>query len=113
MSARNLIRRFRGLGLAMLFALALVAPPGAQAEGRKVKTRVVPDYPELAKRMSVSGTVKVSCTVSPSGSVTNVKVIGGHPLLITAAVDAAKRTKFEPAPDTTTEEIDFKFGGSE
>lgn len=113
MSARNLIRRFRGLGLALIFAVALIAPPGAHAEGRKVKTKVTPEYPELAKRMSVSGTVKVSCTVAPSGSVTSVKVIGGHPLLVTAAVDAAKRTKFEAGPDTTTEEIDFKFGGSE
>jgi protein TonB len=99
--------------MAVVCALALLIPPGAHASDRKIKAKAQPDYPELAKRMSVTGTVKLSVTVAPSGSVTNVKVIGGHPLLINAAVDAAKRFKFEPSPDTTTEEIDFKFGGSE
>ena len=75
-----------------------------------VKSKVSPTYPELAKKMSVSGAVKVEITVAPNGSVKNVKVIGGHPLLVDAATDAVKRWKYEASPEETTEgPIVFNF----
>jgi TonB family protein len=59
--------------------------------------------------MNIVGTVKVEVVVTPSGSVKDARVIGGHPVLATAAMDAAKKWRFEAAPVETTGIIDFKF----
>jgi hypothetical protein len=47
--------------------------------------------------------------VLPNGAVKSAKAIGGHPLLIDAAVNAAKNFKFETAAAETKEEIPFNF----
>lgn len=94
--------------LVLLALLGLIAP--ASAADRKVKSKVAPQYPELAKKMAVSGAVKLEVTVAPNGTVKSVKVIGGHPLLVDAATDAVKRWKYESGPDETTEgPIVFNF----
>ena len=76
---------------------------------RKVKSRSNPVYPEIARRMSISGTVKVEVVVSPNGSVKSSKIVGGHPVLATAALDAVKKWKFEPASEETTGVVELKF----
>jgi TonB family protein len=76
---------------------------------RKVKSKVAPTYPELARRMSISGVVKVQVVVAPNGSVKTTKVVGGHPLLVNAATDAVKKWRFEPASEETTGIVEFKF----
>ena len=98
------------IGSLMVLALgvSLIFPPLAAAE-RKVKQKVNPAYPELARKMAVSGSVKVQLTVAPNGSVKSWKVIGGHPLLVDAAVDAVKRWKYEAAADESVELVEFKF----
>jgi TonB family protein len=86
------------------------APAFAQEElSRKVKSKVAPAYPDIARRMSISGVVKVSVVVTPSGTVRSTKVLGGHPLLVTAAMDALKKWKFEPASEESTGVVEFKF----
>jgi len=82
-----------------------------EATKRKVRTRIVPDYPSLAKRMNVSGKVKIEATVAADGHVTTTKVIGGSPLLVSSALDALKRWRFEAAPKETTEIVEFEFNG--
>ena len=85
-------------------------PAFAQEElTRKVKSKVPPTYPEIARRMSISGTVKVSVVVTPAGLVRSTKVLGGHPLLVTAAMDALKKWKFEPANEESSGVVEFKF----
>jgi TonB family protein len=76
---------------------------------RRAKSRVQPSYPELARKMNISGTVKVEVTVSPNGSVKEARIVGGHPVLANAALDAAKKWRFEPAAAESTGIIDFKF----
>lgn len=98
--------------LVLLACLSLLAP--ASASDRKVKSKVAPTYPELAKKMQVSGAVRLEVTVAPNGTVKNVKVIGGHPLLVDAATDAVKRWRYEAGPDETTEgPIVFNFSPNE
>jgi protein TonB len=83
----------------------------AQTEdiARRVKSKVAPTYPELARKMSLAGTAKIEVVVSPSGAVKDARVVGGHPVLANAALDAAKKWRFEPAPVESTGVIDFKF----
>jgi TonB family protein len=92
---------------------ALSSPTQAQEETtRKVKSRVDPVYPELARRMHISGTVKLQVVISKDGNVKSTKVIGGPPLLIDASVDAVKRWKFEDAKDETTQPVEFKYNNN-
>ena len=76
---------------------------------RKVRTRVVPEYPPLAKQMNVTGKVKIETTVAADGHVLATKVVGGSPLLVNAALDALKKWRFEPGPKDTTEVVEFTF----
>jgi TonB family protein len=76
---------------------------------RKVRSRVEPAYPDLAKKMSISGIVRMQVVVGANGNVRDAKVVGGHPLLINAAEDAVKKWKFEPASADSKEIIEFKF----
>jgi TonB family protein len=103
----------RALSLALLVALA-GASGSAQVsttdEGkRKVKTRVAPQYPELARRMNVGGKVKIEVIVAPDGHVKSTRAIGGHPLLVQACQDAVKEWKFSTAPEDSTQVIEFEF----
>jgi TonB family protein len=76
---------------------------------RKIKTKTSPVYPELARRMNVSGKVKIEVIITPDGHVRSTRVIGGHPLLVQTCQDAVKEWKFLPAPEETTQIIEFDF----
>ena len=80
---------------------------------RKVKTRVSPVYPELARRMNVSGKVKIEVIITPDGHVRSTRVVGGHPLLVQSCQDAVKEWKFLPAAEETTQIIEFDFRNGE
>ena len=84
----------------------------------KVIDRVVPVYPELAKRIRLSGDVSIEVIISPEGRVESVRVVSGHHMLIAAAMDAGKRWRFEPTilngiPVRVTGVITFVFKLSE
>jgi TonB family protein len=76
---------------------------------RRAKIKVQPVYPELARKMNLVGTVKIEVVVAPNGSVKDARVVGGHPVLAGAALDAAKKWRFEPASAESSGVIDFKF----
>jgi TonB family protein len=59
--------------------------------------------------MNISGTVKIEVVVSPNGTVKDARVVGGHPVLASAALEAAKKWRFEPASVESSGVIDFKF----
>jgi len=80
---------------------------------RKVKTKVAPIYPELARRMNVAGKVKIEVVVSPDGHVKTTRVVGGHPLLVQTCQDAVKEWRFAPAPEETTQIVEFEFRAAE
>jgi protein TonB len=57
---------------------------------------VMPAYPEIAKNARVQGVVILECIISPRGTVTDVKVLRGVPLLDQAAVDAVRQWAYTP-----------------
>lgn len=103
------------LGLATLFAAAnpLPVPPQEEVKtdelARKAKVKVSPVYPDVARRMSIVGTVKLAVVVGPNGAVKSAKPVGGHPLLVNAAMDAMKQWKFETGPADSSGVVEFKF----
>ena len=104
----------------VLLSVAVVSSVGSIAsaqstsdEGkRKVKTKVLPVYPELAKRMNVAGKVKIEVIITPEGKVKSTRALGGHPLLVQACLDALKEWKFAAAPEETTQLVEFEFNGN-
>ena len=76
---------------------------------RKVKTRVLPTIPELARRMNITGKVKIEVVIASDGRVKSSRALGGHPVLVQACQDAVKEWKFEPAPEETTQVVEFDF----
>jgi len=89
------------------------AQSGSTEEGkRKVKTRVAPAYPELAKRMNVTGRAKIEVIITPDGRVKSTRAVGGHPLLVQACLDAVKEWKFVAAPEETTQVVECEFSGN-
>ncbi|MGA9072286.1 MAG: energy transducer TonB [Terracidiphilus sp.] len=98
----------RRLILAGALALAFTFP--CVAEDRAIDQRVPPEYPELAKRMRITGVVKMSVTVDASGKVTEVKTISGNRVLAVAAEEAVRKWKFEPGDGVATLEVSMTFG---
>jgi TonB family protein len=95
-----------------LLLLVMVGSTKARGQdeiGRKVKSKVAPAYPDLARRMNIVGVVKVMVTVAPNGAVKDAKVIGGHPVLANAALDAVKKWRFEVGPQDATGIVEFRF----
>jgi TonB family protein len=88
--------------------VALAAPVGAAGE-RAVKSRVAPIYPELAKRMKITGVVVIVATVDPDGKVTDVKTISGNHALSIAAEDAVRKWRFVPADAISTVNVELNF----
>jgi TonB family protein len=111
---QNSLKKFRKIAVGLaVFALAIsVALPLRAADDhsdRAIKQRVSPTYPELAKRMRVSGVVRVSATVAPDGSVSATKTVSGNHMLSGAAEDAVHKWKFVTGPAESTVEVDINF----
>ncbi len=100
------------IALLMLASTTFSQTSGTDEGKRKVKSKTAPLYPELARRMSVSGKVKIEVIITPDGRVRSTRVLGGHPLLVQACQDSVKEWKFFPAPEETTQVVEFDFRGS-
>ncbi len=97
---------------AAIFVLAGSLAGAQQAEEgkRKAKTKVTPVYPELARKMNITGRVKVEAVIAPDGHVKSVRAVGGSPVLVQPCLDAVKEWRFDAAPEETLQLIEFNFG---
>jgi periplasmic protein TonB len=68
--------------------------PGGDIKPPVRTVYVAPVYPEIARAARVSGIVVVECTIDPSGRVSDVRVLTGHPLLNPAAVEAVRQWRY-------------------
>lgn len=92
------------VGSVCLFSATLL-----QADNRKATKTAPPTYPALAAKMKVEGTVKVEAVINDEGAVEDAKVISGHALLASAAVEAVKKWKYEPGGGKTVQTINVDF----
>ncbi len=80
------------------------APPAAPVRLRigglvqqgKILNEVIPVYPPLARAARIQGTVRLEGIVGKDGRVRELKVVGGHPLLIKAALEAVRQWIYRP-----------------
>lgn len=78
---------------------AALRQPVAQSEGvmaARLIRRVQPEYPRLAQLMRLSGTVRLSAIVGTDGSIRQLEVLSGNPILARAAVKAVRLWRYEP-----------------
>jgi TonB family protein len=76
-------------------ALGIALPAGAiRVEGNIQQTKLVsqtpPVYPPLARQARISGVVRLSVLIGVDGTVRNIQIVSGHPLLVPAAVEAVR-----------------------
>ncbi len=104
----------RSLAILLAGTLVACAVATAQESGppeveRQITHRVAPVYPDLARRVGITGMVRMVATITPAGAVKSVSVVGGNPVLIDAAIAALKAWKFAPAPNETRQLVELRF----
>ena len=89
-------------------------PPAAASTPSRLLRRVDPEYPESAKSQHIEGAVVLEAQVLGDGTVGNVAIVQGDPLLAEAAANAVKQWKYQPysvngRPVEREERITVKF----
>jgi protein TonB len=87
---------------------------GGNVQQAKLIHQVRPVYPELAKRARIQGVVKLAAIIGRDGTITGLQVLGGHPLLVPAALEAVKHWRYqatllndEPVEVVTNVDVNF------
>ena len=118
-----------GSALSRLINPAVPSPPppatpqlerirvGGLTTAAKLIKEIKPTYPPLALQARIAGTVRLEGLIGPDGTVQNLKVISGHPLLREEAIKAAKQWRYQPGllngvpiAVTTTMDVNFSMG---
>ena len=102
------------LAFSLLVSICSIAPlccgqDSSSPNPRKVVKQVMPRYPDLARRISLVGTVKLVAVVTTDGKVKKVETVGGSPILTQAAQDAVYQWRFAPASVESRETLELHF----
>ena len=81
----------------------------ADGRERRLTTRVEPAYPQELQSRAIGGTVRLKITIMPKGNVTNVRLLGGNPILGESAIVAVQAWRYAPASFRTTMEVQIPF----
>lgn len=103
---------------------SLPSPPterikvGGIVAAAKLIRQPQPIYPPLARQARIQGTVRLEAVISRDGTIENLTVLSGHPLLISAAMEAVRQWRYQPTllngvpvEVETTVEVHFTLGG--
>jgi TonB family protein len=69
---------------------------GGNVQSAKALERTAPVYPPLARTARISGTVKLHAIIGTDGTVKQLEVVSGHPLLVQSALDAVWKWRYGP-----------------
>lgn len=87
---------------------------GGTVQAANLIRQVKPVYPQLARQTRISGAVRFTAVISRDGTIQNLQLISGHPLLIAAAQEAVKQWLYKPTllngePVEVVTQIDVNF----
>ena len=69
---------------------------GGQVQAARVVSQPRPVYPPLAKQARIQGVVSLQAIIAKDGSVQELQVLSGHPLLVQSAQDAVRQWRYQP-----------------
>lgn len=109
--ATDLIERAKALDPSLVPTRIRV---GGNTQAANLVSKLAPVYPALAKQARIQGTVRFSAVIGKDGSVVNLQLISGHPLLVGPAQEAVKQWVYKPtllngAPVEVVTQIDVNF----
>jgi protein TonB len=87
---------------------------GGNVQSAKLIRRPTPTYPPLAKQARISGTVRFNAVIGRDGTIQNLTLVSGHPLLVPSATDAVRQWVYQPTllngePVEVVTQIDVNF----
>jgi TonB family protein len=87
---------------------------GSNVQAASLESQITPVYPPLAKQARISGVVKLAVIIAKDGTISDIKVISGHPLLIPPALEAVKTWRYKPTllngvPVEVSTQVDVNF----
>ena len=99
------------LGAALLLMITTLGwnRPALPQDERKIKSSVQPRYPELARQNNLYGSARLQVRIARDGTVKEIKVLGGSPLLVQASIEAVKQWRYEPASVESNIILKFDF----
>jgi periplasmic protein TonB len=129
-AASNQSGVFGGIpGQGLMGGTAPMAPPppkpatptrikqGGNVTAASLVSQTKPAYPPLARQARIQGTVVLHAIIDKQGSVSQLEVISGHPLLVQSAIEAVKQWRYkptqlngEPVEVDTTIQVTFTMG---
>lgn len=89
--AKRLAVLFLAAALFLCSNLSFAENAICRTKGAAIKA----EYPEFARRMKISGAVRLQLQLTSTGSVRESKILGGNPVLVSAAQQAVKQARFE------------------
>jgi TonB family protein len=87
---------------------------GGNVQQAKLVRQPRPEYPALAKQARISGVVHLQVVIAADGTVKDIGVISGHPLLIPPSLEAVKQWQYQPTllngqPVEVLTQVDVNF----
>jgi protein TonB len=87
---------------------------GGQVMAAKLIRQPKPVYPPLAKQARIQGTVRFQAIIGKDGTIQNLQLVSGHPLLVPSAQEAVKQWVYQPTllngePVEVITQIDVNF----
>lgn len=87
---------------------------GGNVQAAKLINQPKPVYPPLAKQARIQGTVRFNAVIGRDGSIQNLTLVSGHPLLVPAATEAVRQWRYQPTllngePVEVVTQIDVNF----
>jgi TonB family protein len=81
----------------------------AQDSSRKILKKVPVEYPKLLKERRIQGDVRLKVFIKPDGSVKDMEVLGGNPILAQSAQKSVRQWKFSPLNSDSNVEVVVHF----
>ena len=87
---------------------------GGNVQAANLVKKITPAYPALAKSARIQGTVRFTAIIGKDGTIQNLQLVSGHPMLVQSATEAVKQWVYKPTllngePVEVITQIDVNF----
>jgi len=69
---------------------------GGNVQAANLVKKITPVYPALAKSARIQGTVRFTAIIGKDGTIQNLQLVSGHPMLVQSATEAVKQWVYKP-----------------